>query len=730
MPRRTPLLRGLLAVLAVIALALATLNLSQTASAVAPPQIVVRPGNTQLEVLRATPGTHLQLKQGTRVVRTGKVDIQGSLEWRRLDAGTYTVQATDASFASGPERVKGFHAAPPKQAFYDKQSLGEGFGFIKTRDHTTLSANVVFPNPALFGPGPYPTVVEYSGYDPSNPGDTSFSQIITNLGYAYVGVNIRGTGCSGGSFLPFEPVQSLDGYDAIETIAAQPWVKFHKVGMVGISYPGIEQLYVARTHPPHLAAITPLSIIDDSYRGTLWPGGILNTGFAEPWASQRAQQAMPYGEGWEAGRGSQTCNDNQLVRFQNPDPVALIEDNPYYDKAYYQQIDPSRFVHRINVPTYLAGAWQDEQTGGHFPAFLNKFHSSPEFYATMTNGSHTESLTSLGEFARYADFLDLYVGHRAPLGWKYIVGPQVTAALTGVTGLQLPLDPLDGLSYHRAKTKYQSEPHVRVLFEEGAAKGQPSGAPIPRFQHSFRSWPPPSLQRVRYFLRPGGLLASSTARHHHRAQSFSADPSALPPTDYSGSSDAIWQAHPKYHWRQIPKGTGLGWITAPMKKTEVFLGGGSLDVWVKTRARDVDLEATVSDVRPAGREVYVQSGWLRASHRKLASSSTALRPVHTDLRKDARPMPKGQFRLLRIEIPAFAQPFRKGDRLRITLDAPGGAKPLWAFRTLDHGQRVWVGADRRHPSSFLLTTVPGVKVPPKAPLCRSLRSQPCRMYHG
>ena len=167
-----------------------------------------------------------------------------------------------------------------------------------------------------------------------------------------------------------------------------------------------------------------------------------------------------------------------------------------------------------------------------------------------------------------------------------------------------------------------------------------------------------------------------------------------------------------------------------MKKTAVVVGGGSLDVWVKTRAKDVDLEATVSDVRPNGTEVYVQSGWLRASHRKLAKSSTALRPVHTDLRRDARPMPKGKYRLLRIEIPAFAQPFRTGERLRITLDAPGGAKPLWAFRTLDHGQRVTVGADRRHPSSFVLTTVPGVHVPRKAPPCRSLRSQPCRNYRG
>jgi hypothetical protein len=217
---------------------------------------------------------------------------------------------------------------------------------------------------------------------------------------------------------------------------------------------------------------------------------------------------------------------------------------------------------------------------------------------------------------------------------------------------------------------------------------------------------------------------------HGKARSFSADPSALPATDYSGADDDIWKPHPRYHWRQIPKGTGLGWITPPMKQTEVVVGGGSLDVWVKTWAADVDLEATVSDVRPNGREVYVQSGWLRASHRALAKRSTVLRPVHTDRRHDARPMPKGRYQLLRIEIPAFAQPFRKGERLRITLDAPGGAKPLWAFRTLDHGQRVTVGADRHHPSSLVLTTVPGIRVPRTAPPCRSLRSQPCRMYRG
>ena len=168
-----------------------------------------------------------------------------------------------------------------------------------------------------------------------------------------------------------------------------------------------------------------------------------------------------------------------------------------------------------------------------------------------------------------------------------------------------------------------------------------------------------------------------------------------------------------------------------MTRTMVVIGGGSLDVWVKTLAPDVDLEATVTVVRPGGREVYVQSGWLRASHRRLdARRSSVLLPVHTDLRRDARDMPRATYQKLRIEIPAFAQAFRPGDRLRVTLDAPGGAKPLWAFRTLDHGQRVTVATDRRHPSSLVLSVVPGITVPRQAPPCRSLRSQPCRTYRG
>src|SRR6202043_495732 len=159
-----------------------------------------------------------------------------------------------------------------------------------------------FPAATGYAP-PYPTLIEYSGYGYANPAgpENGIARLANLMGFAVVDVNMRGTGCSGGAFNFFEPLQNLDGYDVIETIAHQPWVRDHKVGMMGISYGAISQLFTAQTQPPSLEAISPLSTIDATAT-TLYPGGILNTGFAVAWANQRQQEAEPAGpNGGQAG---------------------------------------------------------------------------------------------------------------------------------------------------------------------------------------------------------------------------------------------------------------------------------------------------------------------------------------------------------------------------------------------------------------------------------------------
>lgn len=717
------------AALTVLAVAAGLLAATGPAATAATP--LVRGSVNQLYVLDATPGQVLELLDGDGdPLRAKTVDAAGGLAWRGLEPGSYTVRVRGGAALGAAVTVTDVDGPPPPRSLYTGQRLGEGFGYITTRDGTTLSANVTFPS----GPGPFPTVVEYSGYDPSNPANTTMAQLFTTLGYAYVGVNIRGTGCSGGSFRPFEPVQSVDGYDAIETIAAQPWAKFHQVGMVGISYPGISQLYVAQTQPPSLSAITPLSVIDDTYRSTLYPGGILNTGFAVPWATEREEQAAAYGQGWEQGRvdaGDTTCRANQSLRLQNPDVLAMIRANPFYRRSIGDPMNPSLFADRIEVPVFLAGAWQDEQTGGHFPGFIDDFTAAPHVYATMVNGSHTESL-SLGVFGRFADFLDLYVGRRVPGAAKQIVAPVLAGTLTGVQGLRLPEQPdYTGMTYRQAKRAFEARKPIRILFEEGAAAGQPSGSPVPRFERAFSSWPIAEATPTSWYLTSRGRLADqapTVGRREARPRAYRADPDALPRTTYAGSSSGIWAAHPAYRWRQIPRGTGLGWITAPLTEQVVPIGTGSVDLWVRSPERDTDLEVTLSEVRRDGTEVYVQSGWLRASHRRLAAGSTAVSPAHSHLRADARRLPRRGFAKVRVELFPFAHVFRPGSRIRITVDAPGNSRPLWDFDTIADGERVLVAADAEHPSRLVLPVVAGIQAPRSAPPCRSLRSQPCRTF--
>ena len=127
-------------------------------------------------------------------------------------------------------------------------------------------------------------------------------------------------------------------------------------------------------------------------------------------------------------------------------------------------------------------------------------------------------------------------------------------------------------------------------------------------------------------------------------------------------------------------------------------GTGSVDLWVTSTSGDADLQVTLSEVRPDGTERYVQNGWLRLSHRKLdRERSTALAPVpHRPRGRRRGRCPSGRFVQARVQIFPFAYSFRAGSQIRLTVQAPGGDRPLWTFDTPtgDHGRD---GPDRPRP---------------------------------
>jgi hypothetical protein len=188
---------------------------------------------------------------------------------------------------------------------------------------------------------------------------------------------------------------------------------------------------------------------------------------------------------------------------------------------------------------------------------------------------------------------------------------------------------------------------------------------------------------------------------------------------------------PAYDWAPLVDGTAVAYATSPLTDDVVIAGPGSVDLWLASSAPDTDIQVTLSEIRPDGLEYYVQNGWLRASHRKIdRKTSSKLEPRPTHLERDASPLPFGKFTKVRVGLFAVAHVFRKGSRIRIGIEAPGGDRTRWTFDTPLTGGAVenQIARTQDQPSRIVLPIVPGVVAPTALPPCPGLRGEPCRTY--
>jgi hypothetical protein len=739
----------------------------------------------QVYVTGLAPNAQASLLKGKTAVATQSADSLGGLLFREVKPGkNYRVSVTASGEASEPITVHSDAAAPWDPSIYSQSIPDNGYTYLKTRDGTELSIDVhpptspagepgvpsTFHFPTLPIPGvptpsytaPYPTIIEYSGYGYANPaGPENGIAVLANLmGFAVVDVNMRGTGCSGGAYDFFEKMQDLDGYDVIETIAHQPWVLGNKVGMLGISYGGISQLFTAATQPPDLEAIAPLSTIDATAT-TLYPGGILDTGFAVAWAEERQQNAEPaspgHGQAWASTRieeGDQTCAANQALHGEANNLAEKIKENATYNPAVADELDPVTFVHKIDVPTFLACQWEDEQTGGHCADLAQHFTGTEHKWFTFTNGAHIDSLDPY-TYNRLYDFLELYVAHQAPLINSAVVKAAAPVIYQEAMGLPktdlvtLPADPIQTQpTYESALAAFEALPSIRVLFDNGAGASPlgttTAGDPYPGFEQSFAKFPIPGTKAQTWYLAPGGALAQQKPSAEG-SDSYTSDANAVPPTDFGANTGGggLWgnASQWEWNWVQPPAGDAVSYVSAPLATDTTAIGGGAVHLWVKSSTPDVDLQATVSEVRPDGNETFVQNGWIRASERKLATTSnnilkqkpTELQPISTMLASDVQPMPANEYVPVTIPLYFEGHAYRKGSRIRVTISAPNGTQPIWSFA---HAQPEGGTANESiafspsMPSGLVLPIVPGVSVPTALPACPSLRNEPCRAYQA
>ncbi|MBA2281688.1 MAG: CocE/NonD family hydrolase, partial [Acidimicrobiia bacterium] len=542
-------------------------------------------------------------------------------------------------------------------------------GYVTMDDGTDLRYTVVRPS----GPGPYPTLLEYSGYDPGTNPDASHIRrfVERDGGYAYIGVNLRGTGCSEGTFDFFQPREAVDGAAVIAWIRQQPWSD-GLVGMIGKSYPGITQLFVAAQQPPGLAAIAPGHFYADAYRDIARPGGILNYGFASLWSFIGRPSYEFQSSPGEVLEGDPGCIRGSLAELGGilTNPFVQLLQHPF-DDALVRERSPEAYLDDVTVPLLATLSWQDEQLASRQTDLLAQLddRGSTSWWATLTNGDHgmARTATELEDLERFYD--------------HFLKGED---------------------------NGWEQRPRVQVWWEAGRDGGARAPGWITSLEHwsearrrasgDLTTWP--------LALGPGGALgvdAPTGSTGYTYAPGVGSQGIANPA--YAGVGGApffyLWDTPP-------PAGTAAAFTTAPLEADRTVLGSGSLDLWLSSAlGGDVDLQATITEVRPDGQEVFVQQGWLKVSQRALdPARSTELRPYQTHQGADAASLLPGVPVAARLEVFPFGHVFRAGSRVRVWVEAPTVLPQLWAFAPHPVPAAVTILHDAEHPSRLVLPLVP------------------------
>ncbi len=742
-------------------IALPPLTATAGAHAVSPYPFKVSPGIFEAYVTGADPGTPVTIYSSNHLLlASGTADSLGSYLARNLSP---LVGVTlNAIVHSTPHSAK-FNVLSPSisvpSSLYTGQTMHVGLNYLKMRDGVTLAATLRLPPGKSLANGPFPTLIEYSGYDTAGPAsliDSLTGKPVSNpallpssstivgsflapeLGFAVVSLQMRGTACSGGAFDLFGYDSDYDGYDAVEIVAHQKFALNHKVGMAGISYSGISQFEVAGTQPPDLAAITPMSPTDDLY-STGYPGGIYNNGFAASWIADRINDSLPASQGGQPwaqaaiATGDTTCANNQALHLQAQSLTSILGPGLQRDPLLFDQRSPAVWATHVKAPVFVVGSLQDEQTGPQWMNLISALKSNPAAFATTDNGLHIDSMGP-DTITRWLEFLDLYVAgwttNSSKVAAQYAtlkgLEPLLLGSSTGTSVMPLPALRFTTItSLAKAKAAFvANDPRVRVLYNNGgSALG--AGTLEPTGEQSFSSWPPTTGTIQRLYLGSGGTLNASAGSA--TSTSFNPDPSARPATDLPSGNP--WNAQPPYAWEPVTGTNGVGFVTPAFSSQTTIDGPASLDLYLKSTALDTDLEATITEVRPNGQEMFVATGELRASDRYLSSSSTVLHPVPSYLANKQSSLPAGSYSLVRIPLDPIAHVFPAGTRLRVVISAPGGDHASWTFATPSTGGTVvdTISLGGAQSSSLVVEQVANPTVLPVA-ACGALRGEPCRTY--
>jgi len=540
---------------------------------------------------------------------------------------------------------------------------------VKMRDSVELSADLYRPE----AQGQFPVILSRTPYNKSGKGMLNQGRYFASHGYVYVAMDVRGRGDSDGNFVPYRN-DGVDGYDAIEWCAQQPW-STGKVGTIGGSYLGRVQWLAAVQQPPHLTTMIALVTPSDPY--VEWP----------------TRTPLPMDISWyhyTAGHVNQNMDAVDWSKIHWHLPLVTMDEAAGRPSRYWKELfdhppsdswwEPIRYqkkYDRVRVPVlHISGWYDDEQVG------------TPLNYIGMTTKGATDEI-------RHSQKLMMgpwphNVNSTSKLG-DVDFGPTAVIDLNGYE--------LRWFDYWLKKIDngIMKEPPVRI-FVMGDNKWTDEN-----------EWPMARTQWTKYYLHSNGSANSL----YGDGTLDTSDPSDEPADNftYDPASPVPFITEPSFaqiggpdDYRSVERRDDvLVYTSEPLSEDMEICGPVRVQLYASSSGRDTDFMAKLIDVWPDGFAQRLTDGMVRARYRDGMDKPSLIEP--------------GRVYSYNIDCWNTCQMFKKGHRIRLEISS--SAFPKYD-RNLNTGEELGkttrmqaadqrIYHDREHPSYVVLPVVPRKK---------------------
>lgn len=559
-------------------------------------------------------------------------------------------------------------AAAPDGAWWDNDNQADGismprFGgvvrtsrYVKLRDGVRLAIDIYLPEGLRSGER-MPTILEQTRYrrsyefqpDVRAAADQPPARVkeFVTRGYAYVIVDVRGSGASFGSRrAELGPQEVRDGSEVVDWIISQPWSD-GKVGATGVSYVGTTaELLLVNRHPA-VKAVAPQFALFDSYTDIVFPGGIRHSWFIKNWG--QAISAMDRNEIPEqqrrqiAGvRPADEDSDRALLAQAIREHATNIDINAELSPINYrddrapagwtlQDISPKSYVSEMvasRAAIYSYSGWYD---GGYALSAINRFltirnpgsrlvlgpwNHGGRFYFSPANGRANSSFPHTLELLRFFD------QHLKGIRTSLIREPPV---------------------------------HYYTMGEER--------------WHSASTWPLPQTRRQAWYFASDNVLSTKKPTAGKAFDTYLVDYSAG--TGNLARWNTLFGGGPvDYPDRDTEDRKLLTYTSVPLDRDMEITGHSGVTLQMSSTAADGQFFVYLEEVDEAGRVHYVTEGELRAIHRHInggRTSDKSVVPYRTFLRRNAKPLVPDEITRLTFDLLPTSYLFRKGRRVRVAI---------------------------------------------------------------